>query len=496
MSQLFDSLSGSVGAVSRREWLHAGGAYSWGAAAGCLATSLASAKAAGSISNSFGTAKRCILIYLWGSPSQLDTFDPKPDAPVEVRGELGSIQTTIPGIRYGEVLPLTAARADRFTTVRSLTHDQPIHGTAFATTSVPATDLPLESRVRDPRHHPYLGAVIDYLEGRKTREVPKIPRNFGLPFKFGSKRGGPRPGFQGAFLGQAYDTVWSDFQARGIREVKRDSGAPGPKPMVADPYLGIRPTDRFDLGRMNTDVTGERLERRLSLLDRFNEIDLPLSLPVAGNSFLMNYELARTCLETPTLRNALDVQQEPASTRERYGMTLFGQSCLAARRLIEAGGKCVTVIWDEYGHVNTGWDTHVFQNPRLRDELGPGFDHAFSSLLDDLEERGLLKETAVVVVSEHGRTPNIDNVDGAGRNHWPYAYSALLAGAGFAPGRIIGRTDKIAGYVEETPISPKDIVTTLFHVLGIEPHTEIFDPQGRPYYVGGIGAIRPELLSS
>ncbi len=189
------------------------------------------------------------------------------------------------------------------------------------------------------------------------------------------------------------------------------------------------------------------------------------------------------------------MQSEPAKLRDRYGMTLFGQSCLAARRLLEAGGKFVTVCWDEYGLVNTGWDTHIYQNTRLKNELGPGLDAAFTALLEDLEARGLLEETAIVVQSEHGRTPRIQNVAGAGRDHWSRAYSAMFAGAGFAKGRVIGRTDKIGGDVIETPFSPKDVIATLFHLLGIDPHSEIPDRQGRPYPVGGVGRVRSELLA-
>jgi uncharacterized protein (DUF1501 family) len=176
-------------------------------------------------------------------------------------------------------------------------------------------------------------------------------------------------------------------------------------------------------------------------------------------------------------------------------MALFGQSCLAARRLLEAGGQFVTVCWDEYGLVNTGWDTHVHMRSRLQDELGPGLDNAFATLLEDLDDRGMLDDTAIVVLSEHGRTPVVQKVSGGGRDHWSRAYSALFAGAAFAKGRIVGRTDGIAGDVTETPFSPKDVIATLFHVLGIDPQAEVHDRLGRPYPIGGTGRVRKELLA-
>jgi uncharacterized protein (DUF1501 family) len=194
------------------------------------------------------------------------------------------------------------------------------------------------------------------------------------------------------------------------------------------------------------------------------------------------------------LREALDIQREPMNMRDRYGMTLFGQSCLAARRLLEAGGKFVTVCWDEYALVNTGWDTHVHMRSRLKDELGPGLDSGLATLLEDLDARGMLDDTAIAVISEHGRTPVVRNVSGGGRDHWSRAYSAVFAGASFAKGRVVGRTDRIAGDVAENPFSPKDVVATLFHVLGIDPQMEIHDSLGRPYAVGSTGRVRHELL--
>ena len=445
----------------------------------------------------FGSAKRCILLYLWGSPSQLDTFDPKPAAPAEVRGALGSIPTSIPGFRVGEVLPRIAANLHRITVVRSLGHQSPIHGTAFALSGVPVTDLQLEGSVRDPRHWPFIGSVVDYLASKADPTPPAVPRNYWLPFPFGSKRGPSRPGPYGGFLGAAHNPVWAQFSAKGTREVVRDSGAPGsPTPTVADPYLGIRPTDRFETAATPDDtLTLDRLAARGSLLEQFDAARRSLDAASPAEAvFDRHRALARTVLTSGKLRTALDVQAEPARLRDRYGMTLFGQSCLAARRMLEAGGKFVTVCWDEYGLVNTGWDTHIYQTPRLKDELGPALDAAFTALLDDLEARGMLADTAVVVLSEHGRTPRVQNVSGGGRDHWARAYSAAFAGAGFAKGRVVGRTDKIGGDVIEVPFSPKDVVATLCHVLGIDPAGEIPDRLGRPYPAGGPGRVRPEVL--
>ena len=222
--------------------------------------------------NGFGKAKRCILLYLWGSPSQLDTFDPKPDAPLEVRGEFQSIPTALPGVRIGEILPRIAKLVDNVTILRSLTHPYPIHGTAFAVTGVPTTDLQLEGNTRDPRQWPFVGSVVEYLAEQGDPKPPAVPRNFGLPFLLGSKRR-VKPGPFGGFLGSAYDTVWSDFQAKGTREVLRDSGAPDvPTRIIADPYLGILPTDRFESVASDVTTSLDRFLGRTSLLDQLDSV--------------------------------------------------------------------------------------------------------------------------------------------------------------------------------------------------------------------------------
>ena len=189
--------------------------------------------------------------------------------------------------------------------------------------------------------------------------------------------------------------------------------------------------------------------------------------------------------------------REPLAVRDSYGMTLFGQGCLAARRLVEAGSKFVTVFWDGYGQFSgCAWDTHANHFPRLKEYLLPGFDRAYAGLVRDLRARGLLDETLVLCLSEHGRTPQIDSKPkGAGRHHWSRAYSAALAGGGAARGRVVGATDRIGGDVKDTPVSPKDVLATAFHLLGIDPHTTVPDRLGRPVPIAGEGVARPEFWS-
>lgn len=476
--------------LSRRDLLHLGALASLGV--GHAQPAHADTGGRSSTVPNFGKAQRCLLLYLWGSPSQLETFDPKPDAPLEVRGEFQSIPSALPGVRIGEILPRTARLLNRVTLLRSLTHAFPIHGTAFALTAVPTTDLQLEGRLHDTRHWPFLGSVVEYFARQAEPAAPPVPLNFGLPFPIGSRRR-LKPGPYGAFLGAAYDPIWSEFRALGTREVLRDSGAPDlPTRIIADPFVGIRPTDRFESTAADQRIPLEQFLGRLTLLDRLEQTRRE---PLATDAYQRHRSVARAMLLSGKLQAALDVQREPLPQRQRYGMTLFGQSCLVARRLLEAGGKFVTVCWDEYGLVNTGWDTHVHMRSRLKDELGPGLDNAFASLLEDLDARGLLADTAIVVVSEHGRAPNVQSVAEGGRDHWSRAYSALFAGGGFAEGRVVGRTDAIAGDVTDTPVSPKDIIATVLHVLGIDPRAEVHDPLGRPFVAGGEGRVRAELLA-
>ncbi len=451
---------------------------------------------------SFGKAKACILIHLYGAPSQLETFDMKPDAPVEIRGEWKPIRSSLPGLDVCELLPHLARVMDRCTVVRSMTHPYPIHGVAYALTGVPQIDIPMELNPHDPRHWPFVGSVVDFvLRQRRDRETRAergrgVPDNIALPFPFSSRRVGevPRAGPYAAFLGGAHNPVWTEFKGAGTKTtVKRLQDQRWDE---AELYRGVAPEGRFELAtatELPTDMTLDRLSRRRGLVDQFDRARRDLDRTEAGRSFDRYREMAHSLIGSEKVRAALDLGREPQGLRESYGMTLFGQSLLAARRLVEAGSRFVTVFWDEFGLAGSGWDTHWDHFARMKDELLPGLDRGWAGLIADLDTRGLLDETLVLLVSEHGRTPKLQKTDGGGRDHWSQAYSCVCAGGGVARGRVVGKTDKVAGTVRERPVSPKDILATTYHLLGIDPHSLIADRTGRPVPLVD-GSVVTELL--
>jgi hypothetical protein len=484
--------------LTRREMLCAGGL---GLAGLGLADYLrlhearAARPAAQRAPRSFGKAKSCILLFLYGSPSQLETFDVKPAAPLEVRGELKAIRSSLPGLDVGELLPHTARVMHKVTVLRSLTHPYPLHGVAYATTGVPQIDVPLELNPRDGRHWPFLGSVVEYLSRQGGKKRRAIPGNLALPFPFSSQRVGevPRAGPYAAFLGSAYNPIWTTF--RGTATVRTTKTLGAQKLDVAEPYMGISPDCRFEIAAEGSNLTLDRLDTRRSLLEQFDRGKAHLRATEAGRGLDRYRGLALELLSSPRVREALDVRREPAPLRETYGMTVFGQACLTARRLVEAGSRFVSVFWDEYGLAGSAWDTHWEHYPRMKNELCPGFDRALSGLIDDLDMRGLLDETLVLVLSEHGRTPKLNNAKGAGRDHWSQAYSAVLAGGGIARGKVVGKTDKIAGSVVERPISPKDVLATAYHLLGIDHETTLTDRTARPLPLVPDAAVISEALA-
>jgi uncharacterized protein (DUF1501 family) len=432
----------------------------------------------------FGRAKACILLYLYGSPSQLETFDPKPDAPVEIRGELGAIRSRLPGADVGELLPRTAEVMDRVTVVRSVTHPYPIHGVSYALTGVTQIDIPMELNPHDGRHQPFIGSVVDYLSHQPARPGRSpAPTNMALPFPFSSRREGevPRAGPYAAYLGGAYNPIWTEF--RGEATVRTVKTLQQQKLDIGEPYMGISADGRFEIAGAadsSSDLTLDRLDARRTLVEQFDQVRRDLTVTDAGRGRDHFQDLAYGLIHSDKVRNALDLRREPAAVRESYGLTLFGQGALAARRLVEAGSRFVSVFWDEFGLAGSAWDTHWEHYPRMKKELCPGFDRAFAGLMADLDGRGMLDDTLVLLLSEHGRTPKLQNVNGGGRDHWARCYSAVLAGGGVARGRVVGKSDKIASDVIERPVSPKDLLATTYHLLGIDPATTLIDRGGRP----------------
>lgn len=449
-------------------------------------------------STSFGRAKSCILLYLYGSPSQLELADLKPDAPIEIRGDLGGIPSSLPGLDVCELMPNAAKVMDRMTVVRSVTHPHPIHGVAFALTGIPTIDVGMELSPRHPAHHPYIGSVVDYFDRRSGKQSGSIvPRHIALPFPFSSQREGevPRAGLNAAFLGNAYDPIWTEFNGKATDSIFKKLGAK--ELTVFDPYMGITPESRIAIAaatQMPAELTLDRLNQRRSLLDQFDVARKQVELSRAAQGYDRERQMAYGLISSTAVREALDVGRESAAMRESYGMTLFGQSALTARRLVEAGSKFVTVVWDEYGLAGMGWDTHWNHYERMRRELMPGFEKALYGLITDLDSRGMLDETLVLVLSEHGRTPQINKASGGGRDHWSKVYSVLLAGGGVKRGNIVGASDKIGGEVADRPVSPKDILATAYHLLGIDLDSTMPDRTNRPIKLVDAEVV-PEILA-
>lgn len=486
--------------VSRREMLRVGGLGMF--SLGMTDVAKLQCQAADSLQHlpGFGRAKRVILLYLYGAAAQHELYDLKPDAPAEIRGTFQPIDTVVPGIQICEHLPQLAKLADRVTFIRSMTHPYNIHSAAYTLTGVEKVDIPMELGPYDSRHWPFFGSVVDFLQQQRhpNTPLPAIPRNIALPFPFSSRspefaRGGP----YGGFLGRAYNPVWTDFEGDATRIIDRWRG--NVDVMVREPYLGVDPVGRFtvsDSAELRPDISLDRLNTRRTLLEQLDDSRRALEKSPSVRSLDRFQSMAYSLITSPGIRRALDIQQEPRELRERYGMTLFGQATLAGRRLLEAGSTIVTVFWDEIQTANSAWDTHFSHYERLREELLPGLDCALTALILDLEERGMFDDTLVLCLTEHGRTPKLSSTPrGAGREHWSEVYSNLIAGAGVARGKVIGSSDRNGAFVKDDPVSPKDILCTIYHLLGIDPQQTIPDRLGRPMRLVAEGEILRKALA-
>jgi hypothetical protein len=450
---------------SRREFLRIGGLGLGGLS---LATLLnGSAKA-----NGKRPAKSCILIFMDGGPSHLEMWDVKPDASLEIRGEFKSIQSSLSGVRVGELLPLTSRQMHLFAQVRSVHHPVNDHnaGSYYMMTGKSPTEGSRLIVADSGTTFPNFAAVM-----AKQKPVDKpVPPSVLVP-EYQWNNGVDIAGQKGGFLGAGYDPF-----------VGGDPSLPGYKIPGLDLAADL-PLDRLN----ERDELKRRLDLSLGSLGQSTSLDR-LSLL---------QQRAFEVITSSDTRAAFDLSKEPLKLRARYGMDPgsdrsiearkfgglphLGQCMLLARRLIEAGVRLVTVMTGR--RIDQAWDTHRDHFGLMRRSLCPPFDRALSALMIDLEERGLLEETLVVVMGEFGRTPKVgfvtSNAGAAkdGRDHWPYCYTVLFAGGGVPGGTIIGASDRIAAYPKDSPVTPEDVAATIYQLLGIDPATELRDGQDRPY---------------
>ena len=442
-------------AFGRRSLLTAG-------AAGLLGLQLPAARAAVSAGVDLPVrAKRVIFLFQWGGPSHLDTFDLKPNAPAEIRGPLAAMPSVVPGLPVSEHFPEMAKRMDRVTLIHSMTHTMKNHNSAgyYALTGhAPPSD---DQRLRDSLDlWPAYGSVVDAIKPSRG----EMPTFVSYPHTIAD--GSTTPGQHASFLGKRHDPFFfsEDPAEKGFH-----------LPQLALP----------------ADLELSRMQRRRELLRMVDQQAGLLERSAEVGGFDTAYDKAIGMLTSPAVKSAFDLEAEPQEVRDRYGPTSYGQSCLLARRLVEAGVTFTTVYFAQSiggRRVDSGgWDTHGFDNTRMYEIVDkyhhPLTDQTLSVLLDDLEERGLIDDTLVVWGGEFGRTPKIN--DNASRDHWPQCYTALLAGGGVKRGYVHGASDAQGMFPAKHPVRPEDLAATLYMLMGIDPASEVHDLGGRPLAIAG-----------
>jgi Protein of unknown function (DUF1501) len=456
--------------LTRREVLRIGGVSAFGLALPQL-TGGRSASAAPSLAShakSAGRAKNCIVLFLMGGPPQHSTWDPKPDAPPEVRGEFGPICTSVSGLSLSELLPETARVADHICVLRAVHSGDNAHSSSgyYMLTGRPHVPMNFENaNPGAPNDFPSLGGVISKLNpGRGT-----IPATVTLPHRIFNTDGSVWPGQDAGFLGRAIDPWLVNC-------------APADK------------TFRVHGLSLPPEIPPMRLSRRRSLLEQFDRQRAQLCQSEVIEGFSADTRQAFDLLTSGRSATAFRIDDEPAAMRDRYGRSPFGQSVLLSRRLVEAGVKLVQVNWYRAPNEppnNPCWDSHIDEAQRLRTALAGPADRAYSALLGDLAQRGLLDETLVVCMAEFGRSPRINRA--AGRDHWGSVYSVALAGGGVQGGQVYGASDEIGGQPKDGIVRPQDLTATVFDCLGYRPETTINDPLGRPLPISTGEPIRAIL---
>lgn len=445
MSQINTNCNG----VSRRDFLQLG----LGGSVGVGLSSLLRMKAQAASSGGLVSSKKnvnCILVWLDGGPSHYETFDPKPNAPDGIRGEFGSIPTAVPGTHFSEVVPHMAKVADKVSIIRSIAHTDPNHGGGnhYMMTGAP-TPVPVSCGAV-VTFHPSFGSMVSYDRGLRDG----LPAYMSLPRV--SRSGGPN------FLGGEHAPFVVDGDPNKVSFKVRDVVLP-------DQVNEFRSTSR------------RQLRQSLDRMTRFT--DAATKDPAV--TFDQYYEQGVDLVTSPKAQEAFDIYNEPESTREKFGRNDLGQRLLMARRLVEVGVSFVTVY---YG----GWDNHTGIFERFKGSFMSKLDQGVAALVNDLDERGMMDNTLLVVLGEFGRTPKI-NKD-AGRDHWPHAMSVLMAGAGVPRGGIIGATDSKGYYASENVYSPEDFAASLYTKLGIDPHQVLHKTSGRPVQLVNNGGLIKELF--
>jgi hypothetical protein len=454
--------------ISRRELLRAGVLFATSAA-----VPAARAQAAGTLALQ-GKAKAVILLDLFGGPSHIDTFDPKPEAPEGIRGEFTTIPTALPGIRICEHLPLLARRLDKMAVVRSVTHKYNSHNPYGVMTGYDGGHDQTDYFAR-PINHPSVPSICQYFGVGRGKELPGYVM---LPAFPGYTQGLRRAGPYGGYLGPKFDPVFSTADAHASDSIQES------KEFYSHT---ITPQGEPRLPKLDGGLTLDALDRRRSLVEQFEA----RAAVIESGAHAARRDAAFNLLLSPKSKVAFDLSREPLKLRERYGNDLFGSSVLLARRLVEAGVTFVTVHTE--ARPNGHWDTHENNFRMLRHILLPFLDRSLSALLDDLADRGLLESTLVVVTGDMGRTPKVNGK--AGRDHWPQCGFCLFAGGGTKPGVVHGATDKIAAYPTDHPVSAGDLVATVYHLAGVDPEGMVPDHTGRPQHIAHGGKpVRGVLL--
>ncbi len=455
--------------ISRREMLRVGGLGAFGLSLPFLSHAR-QVRAAEALSPQ-GTkrAKSCIVLFLMGGPPQHSTWDPKPNAPQEVRGEFGPISTSVPGMQLCELLPRTALLADRLAVLRAVSSNDNAHSSSGYYMLTGQPHAPMNSENANPgfpNDSPNIGSIIRKL----VPERSSLPASIRLPHRIFNTDGSVWPGQDAGFLGRSVEP-W---------------------------LLNCKPADasfRIDELTLHAEISDGRMAGRRSLLQQVNQQLDAVERTGARNGYGRLADQAFNVLNSTESRQAFQLELETPEMRDRYGRTQFGQSVLLGRRLIEAGVSLVQVNWYRGAEEPSDapcWDSHAREAQRLKTVLAPPADQALAALIEDLEQRGMLDDTLVVCMAEFGRTPRFNGA--GGRDHWGHVYSVALAGGGIRGGAVHGSSDAIGAYPASGRVQPQDLTATIFHCLGLDPHTEIRDTLGRPIPISRGDVIRQILM--